>query len=100
MLVQSPILEHSAKYPGYMDDGLSRGTNWRDIFAEEDSGAIWESLLYLIESVATDEAANSLSKAQALFLSLLSNGSFTEYTESGFSNDEIEQELLSIAGTL
>lgn len=83
-----------------MDDGLSRGTNWREVFAEEDSGAIWENLLSLIESVATDEAANSLSKAQALFISLLSKGSFMEYTENRFSNDEIEQELLSIAGTL
>lgn len=100
MLAQSPISKHSARYSGYMDDGLSRGTNWRDIFAEEDSGVIWENLLCLIESVATDEATNSLSKAQALFLSLLSTGSFTDYTEDGFSNDEIEQELLSIAGTL
>jgi len=83
-----------------MDDGLTRGTNWREVFAEEDSGVIWESLLCLIESVATNEVANSLEKAQALFLSLLTRDSFSQYVENGFSNDEIETELLSLAGII
>lgn len=83
-----------------MDDGLARGTNWREVFAEEDSGVIWDSLLCLIESVATDEAANSIEKAQTLFISLLSRDGVSQYVENGFSNDEIQTELLSMAGII
>ncbi|HEY7543932.1 MAG TPA: hypothetical protein VID27_03575 [Blastocatellia bacterium] len=72
---------------------LKSDRSWRAIFANQDAEEIWRSLSDLTRragSACSDQAT------QELFLHLLATERFTFYQEQDYSDEEIQQDLLSL----
>ena len=71
--------------------------SWRQLIIEEDADAIWRKLFAIIQSANPDGGADCDQMTQELFLHLLTTGRLSLYINQEFSDEEIEQDLLSIA---
>jgi hypothetical protein len=67
---------------------------WRELFVDQDAEAIWQRIYILIRSKDSD--SNYEQVAQELFLSILTTERVHLYIEQGFSDDEINDDLLSL----
>ncbi|MEW6211231.1 MAG: hypothetical protein AB1631_22890 [Acidobacteriota bacterium] len=72
---------------------LKSDRSWRAIFADQDADEIWRSLSDLIQKAGP---AHSDDMTQELFLRLLATQRLAFYTEQNYSDEEIQQDLLSL----
>ena len=69
---------------------------WRELFVDQDAEAVWQKLYTLISSADSNSNYDYEQMAQELFLRLLTTERVKLYTEQGFSDDEIRDDLLSL----
>jgi hypothetical protein len=79
----------ASKIPGLVRD-------WREVLISQDTYAIWHSLFDLAQSSTPDEASSHDFMTQELFLFLVATGRKDIYLERGYSNEEIQHDLLSL----
>lgn len=72
---------------------LKSGRSWRAIFADQDADEIWRSLSDLTKKA---DSTRSDQTTQELFLHLLATERFNFYMEQNYSDEEIQQDLLSL----
>lgn len=72
---------------------LKSDRSWRAIFADQNADEIWRSLSDLTEKA---HSTRSDQTTQELFLRLLATERLTFYTEQNYSDEEIQQDLLSL----
>lgn len=68
---------------------------WREILTQEDADAIWRKLSHLMRTRRTKGPMIPDRTIQEVFLYLLSSGRFRAYIELGFSEEEIDGEVLA-----
>lgn len=79
----------SSQAPGHSRD-------WRKIFIEQDAEVIWQRLFTLIESMVPNGRDDCDLITQELFLHLLATQRLNVYLAEGYSDEEIESDLLSL----
>jgi hypothetical protein len=67
---------------------------WRELFVDQDAEAVWQKIHNLITSAKSESGSDYEQMAQELFLRLLTSERVQLYTEQGFSDDEITDDLL------
>ncbi len=72
---------------------LKSDRSWRAVFADQNADEIWRSLSDLTEKAGSTRSDHV---TQGLFLRLLATQRFTFYTEQNYSDEEIQQDLLSL----
>ena len=75
---------------------LGRGRDWRQVLLSQDAEAIWHELFTLVRKAKPGHAAEYDQLTQQLFLELLATDRFTFYIEQGYSDSEINEDLMSI----
>jgi hypothetical protein len=68
---------------------------WREILIKEDADAIWLNISHLARTRHAKRRVISDRMIQEVFLCLLSSGRFDAYIELGFSDEEIDREVLA-----
>ncbi|HKG20442.1 MAG TPA: hypothetical protein VKC34_00970 [Blastocatellia bacterium] len=68
---------------------------WREILIEEDADAIWRKLSHLMHTGQSEGRPIPDRTVQELFLHMLSSGRFRAYVELGYSEEEINQDVLA-----
>jgi hypothetical protein len=74
---------------------LEPGRGWRDLLTKEDGDAIWKKISHLVRSNQAEPRVISDLTTQELFLHLLTSGRFDAYIELGFSEEEIDLDILA-----
>lgn len=72
---------------------LKSGRSWRAIFADQNADEIWRSLSDLTQNLVSTRSDQA---TQELFLHLLATERFNFYTEQNYSDEEIQQDLISL----
>ena len=68
---------------------------WREILIKEDADAIWLKISHLARTRHAKQRVIPDQIIQEAFLCLLSSGRFNAYVELGFSDEEINEEVLA-----
>jgi hypothetical protein len=71
-----------------------REQDWRHLFNGQDAQAIWQSLFVLIRSSIPDDQSRCEQLTQEAFLYLVACKRMGYYIETGYTNEEIERDLL------
>jgi hypothetical protein len=88
-----PVFDHTSyKKP------QKQGSVWRALLLKQDAQAIWDKIASIIRNAPTGEDFPQERLIQDIFIRLLVTDRFGFYVEHGLTDDQIEQDILSLIG--